>query len=152
LQDSIVLLFAWFGCTNLGRMTDLACDPQLVQQFQKPVHRSGGCDPHQNLAGECRIKLPHFITIVLKGLLDQLACLGIQHRDGLLSRVQINAYNLQLGSSGSSAVRVNTETVSSGRSEAGVVMTSVSTPDYHSEKLKFDRGNKSLRVADARRD
>jgi hypothetical protein len=61
------------------------------------VHRSGGFDPYQNLAGERRIKVPHFVTIVLKGLLDQLACLGIQHRDGLLSRMQINAYNSHLG-------------------------------------------------------
>ena len=29
------------------------------------MHRSGGFDSHQNLAGECGIKLPHFIAIVL---------------------------------------------------------------------------------------
>ena len=78
-------------------MTNLAFDPQLFHQLQKPVHRSGSFDPRQNLAGECRIKLPHFVAIVLKGLLDQLACLDIQHRDGLLSCVQINAYNSHLG-------------------------------------------------------
>ena len=72
--------------------------PRFFQQLQKPVHRSKLASiPTRDLAGERGIKLPYFVTFVLEGLLDQLAGLGIQHRDALLSRMQINAYNSHLG-------------------------------------------------------
>jgi hypothetical protein len=43
----------------------------------------------------------------------------------LLASVQITSYNSHSASFGPSAVRVNTETVYSGRCEAGLVMTSI---------------------------
>jgi hypothetical protein len=61
--------------------------------ISKPVHRPGSFDPDQNLAWGVWNKTPHFVVIVLQGLLDQLSCLGIRHRKRLLSRMQINAYN-----------------------------------------------------------
>ncbi len=83
----IVLLLACLGLADFLGMTHAAFDPQLFHQLQKPVHRSGGFDPHQNLAAECGIKLPHLFAIVLEGLLNQFPCVGIQHRNRLLSSV-----------------------------------------------------------------
>jgi hypothetical protein len=65
-----VLLLADLRFAYFRRMTHLVLDPQLLQQFQKPMHRSAGFDPHQNLAGECGIKPSHFVAIVLQRLLD----------------------------------------------------------------------------------
>src|SRR5215468_823422 len=48
----------------------------------------------------------------------------VEHRQRLLASVQITSYNSHSASFGPSAVRVNTETVYSGRREAGLVMTS----------------------------
>src|SRR6202041_1400454 len=48
------------------------------------------------------------LAFVLQCLLDNLAGLDIQHRNRLLSRMQVHAYNLHLGLLGSELCRVNT--------------------------------------------
>jgi hypothetical protein len=49
--SSIVLLLSRFGRADLGRMTHLAVDPQLLHQLQEPLHRTGGFDPHTSRSG-----------------------------------------------------------------------------------------------------
>ena len=49
--------------------------------------RTGRFDPHWNRTRQCGIKLPHGLALMFEGLLLQLACFVIQHRDRLLSSV-----------------------------------------------------------------
>jgi hypothetical protein len=46
---------------------------------------------------KCGIEFPHRLSFVLQGLFHQRPRLRIEHRDRLLSCVQINAYNSHLG-------------------------------------------------------
>ena len=43
-----MLLLPGFGRPDLRRMSYPALDPQLFQQFQKPLHGSGGFDAHHH--------------------------------------------------------------------------------------------------------
>src|SRR5215469_5417512 len=88
------------------------------------MHRSGGLDAYQHRVRKLRIKLPYVVTFVHQ---DEIHCFSsnrFQHRQRLLASMQITSYNSHSASFGPSAVRVNAETVYSGRCEAGLVMTS----------------------------
>src|ERR1700682_1078614 len=117
-------LLARFRGANLCWMADLTFDSQLSRQVQKPVHRPGRFNAHAHRARKFGIKLPHAVTFVEQSCIHDLPGGGIQHRQGLLASVQIASYNSHSASFGPSAVRVNTETVYSGRSEADLVMAS----------------------------
>jgi hypothetical protein len=120
-----MLLFARLGGADLRRMTHLAVDPQVFHQFQKPVHRPGSFHPHQNLAGECGIKLPHFVAIVLQ-FFSTNSPVSVSNIASDCCRVCKSQPIIPIDASfGSSAVRVNTETVYSRPCEAVVVMTAV---------------------------
>src|SRR5215468_11296166 len=119
-----MFLLAGLRRSNGGRMTDSAFNSQFVHQVQKPIHRSGGFDAYQHRAWKPGIKLPHVAAFVHQLSTYYLAGCGVQHRQRLLASVQITSYNSHSASFGPSAVRVNTETVYSGRREAGLVMTS----------------------------
>src|ERR1700693_5619264 len=93
---------------DLRRMTDSTFHPQFFHQLQKPLHRSRGFDPHQDGGSERGIKLPHFLAFMFEELLDQFACVRVQHRDCLLPRVQIYAYNFHLGLLRSEPCRLGT--------------------------------------------
>src|SRR6266446_1984412 len=121
-----MFLLAGLGCSNRGRMTDLAFHSQLFQEVHKPLHRSRGFDPDTHRAWKLGIKLPHVVAFVLQSHGHHLPCCGVEHRQRLLASVQVTSYNSHLGLLGPSTVRVNTETVYSDRREAGVVMTSIS--------------------------
>ena len=56
---------------------------------------------------------------------DDFSCVTIQHRDGLLTRVQIATYNLRLGLLRPERCEDGYRTVYAGRREADVVMTSL---------------------------
>src|SRR6202171_6340705 len=117
-------LLARFRGANLCWMADLTFDSQLSRQVQKPVHRPGRFNAHAHRARKFGIKLPHAVTFVEQSCIHDLPGGGIQHRQGLLASVQIASYNSHSASFGPSAVRVNTETVYLGRSEADLVMVS----------------------------
>src|ERR1700688_2387961 len=120
-----MFLLSRFRGANLRWMADLTFDSQLSRQVQKPVHRSGRFQAHAHRARKFRIKLPHAVTFVEQSCIHDLPGGGIQHRQRLLASVQIASYNSHSASFGPSAVRVNTETVYSGRSEADLVMASI---------------------------
>src|SRR5208283_5052563 len=119
-----MFLLAGLGCSNRGRMTDLAFDSQLFQEGHKPLHRSRGFDPHTHRAWQLGIKLPHVVAFVLQSHGHHLPCCGVEHRQGLLASVQVTSYNSHPGLLRSEHW-VNTETVYSDRGVAGVVMTSI---------------------------
>src|SRR5215472_10450466 len=95
------------------------------------MHRSGGLDAYQHRVRKLRIKLPHLVAFVHQ---DQIHCFSagrFQHSQRLLASMQITSYNSHSASFGPSAVRVNAETVYSGRCEAGLVMTSTVHMKFH---------------------
>jgi hypothetical protein len=120
----VVLLLAGFRRANLRRMADPALDSQLLHQVQKPRHRSAGFDAYQRGPRQTGIELPHLVAFVHQGHSPHFSGGRVQHRHRLLASVQIASYNSHSASFGPSAVRVNAETVYSGRCEAGFVMTS----------------------------
>jgi hypothetical protein len=106
-------------------MAYLVINAQFLQQLQKPVHRSGGFDPHQNLAGSAeqnfRTSSPSCWRVFSINSPVSLSNIAT-----LCCRVCTSTPIIRISASfGPSAVTVNTETVYSGRCEAGVVMTSV---------------------------
>src|SRR5216684_181725 len=129
-----MFLLSRLCCANLRWMADLTFDSQLSRQVQKPVHRSGRFHAHAHWAWKLGIKLPHAIAFVQQSCIHDLPGGGIQHRQRLLASVQIASYNSHSASFGPSAVRVNTETVYSGRREAGVVMASIGKVESRKSK------------------
>jgi hypothetical protein len=57
------------------------------------VHGAGGFDAHEDRFWQSGIELAHLIAVVLQFFLHQFAGVIVQHGKGLLSRVQIYAYN-----------------------------------------------------------
>ena len=104
-----MFLFSWLGRSNLCRMSHQAFDPQFFHQVHKPLHGSGGFDPHTHGPWKVGIKLPHDIVFMLESRLLYLSRCGIQHRHCLLATVQITSYNSPLGLLRSEHCRVNTE-------------------------------------------
>src|SRR5271157_6475568 len=92
-----MLLFPGLGRSDLGRMTYPTLDAQLVQQFQKLLHRPGGFDAHHHRTFQGRVKLSYGTSFMAKCLLGELAGFGVHHGYGLLPCVQIATYNLHLG-------------------------------------------------------
>jgi len=90
---AVVFLFAWLGRPNLRGMAHAEVDGQLIEKPQEPEHGTGGFDAHQHGSWECGIKLAYFLSLVVQLLLNEFAGLIIEHGDGLLSGVQITAYN-----------------------------------------------------------
>jgi hypothetical protein len=121
---AVVFLFSRFGSPDLRGMTDTVVDGELFEELQEPVHGSGGFHAHQYRLGQCRVELAHVVAFVLEFLLHQLAGVIIQHGNGLLSRVQIDAYNFHLGLLRSEQCQVRAPTFYSARCEADFVMTS----------------------------
>ena len=74
----IMFLFPGFGRTNLGRMSHPTFDAQLFQQFQEPLHRTGGFDAYHYRTFQGRAKLSYGISFMAKCLLGELAGLGVQ--------------------------------------------------------------------------
>src|SRR6202451_720640 len=103
-----MLLFSWFGCSNLCRMTHQAFDSKLFHEVHKPLHGSRCFDSHTNRFCEVRVKLSHVVAFVLESPVHYLAGVGVQHRQRLLASVQITSYNLHLGLLRSELCRVNT--------------------------------------------
>src|SRR5580704_7299651 len=121
-----------FLSTGLGRsnrrwMSDLTVDSEFFHQLQKPLHRSSRFDAYAHRSGKRGIKLPHVVAFVCESPIHYLPCSGVQHRQRLLASVQITSYNLHLGLLRSEHCWGEHRTVYSGRSEADVVMTSIST-------------------------
>jgi hypothetical protein len=79
----------------------------------------------ESILGRFRIKLAYRIPFVEKCLRGELAAFGVHHPYGLLSRVQIAAYNFHLGLLRPEPFLVGYRKVYSGRCEADVVMTPV---------------------------
>src|SRR5271168_2877913 len=119
-----MFLFPWFGRSNLRRMADLAIDPQLFHQAQKPLHRSRCFNSYTHRPWQPRIKLLHVTATVCQRLFHHLPGRCIEHRQCLLASVQIASYNPHLGLLRSEHCWGQHRTVYSGRREAGVVMTS----------------------------
>src|SRR5271169_6386959 len=119
-----MFLFPWFGRSNLRRMADLAIDPQLLHQAQKPLHRSRCFNSYTHRPWQPRIKLLHVTATVCQRLFHHLPGRCIEHRQCLLASVQIASYNPHLGLLRSEHCWGQHRTVYSGRREAGVVMTS----------------------------
>jgi len=75
-------------------------DLHPFQQFQEP-HRAAGFDPHYHGTFQGRIKRSYGIAFVANCLLGKLAGFAVHHGYGygygLLSCVQIAAYNFHLG-------------------------------------------------------
>lgn len=90
---AVVFLFAWLGRADLRGMAHAEVYGQLFEKPQEPEHGAGGFDAHQHGSWECRIKLAHSLSLVVQLLLNEFASLIIEHGDGLLSGVQITAYN-----------------------------------------------------------
>jgi hypothetical protein len=67
--------------------------PQLGQQSLEPLCVTGRLDPHTNRLRQPFVKLSRLAVGVFQSLLDQLSGFRIQHRDVLLARVKITAYN-----------------------------------------------------------
>jgi len=61
-----MLLFSRFLGSDLGRMSYPILHPQLFQQFQKPLHRSGGFDADHHWTFQGRIKLTYCIPFLDK--------------------------------------------------------------------------------------
>src|SRR5256885_543177 len=78
-------------------MSHAVLDPQLLQQPQKPKHRPRRFQPDQDWLRQPGVKLPHRLAFVHQGFLAHFPSLDVQHRNRLLSRVQIAAYNPHLG-------------------------------------------------------
>src|ERR1700685_3877716 len=120
-----MLLFSWFGCSNLCRMTHQAFDSKLFHEVHKPLHGSRCFGSHTTRFCEVRVKLSLVVAFVLESPVHYLAGVGVQHRQRLLASVQITSYNLHLGLLRSEHCWGEHRTVYSGRSEADVVMTSI---------------------------
>src|SRR5580704_810556 len=121
-----------FLSTGLGRsnrrgMTYLTVDPQLFHQVHKPLHRPSRFDAYTHRTGKRGIKLPHTFAFVRESPIHYFPCSSVQHRQRLLASVQITSYNLHLGLLRSEHCWGEHRTVYSGRREADVVMTSIST-------------------------
>jgi len=99
-------------------------DPQLLQQPQKPEHRSRRFQPDQHRLRQRGVKLPHRLAFVLQSPLDHFRRLAVHHRNGLLSRVQIVSYNLHLGLLRPQLWHFGQHAVYSDRREADFVMSS----------------------------
>src|ERR1700688_2239676 len=146
-----MFLLSRFRGANLRWMADLTFDSQLSRQVQKPVHRSGRFQAHAHRARKFRIKLPHAVTFVEQSCIHDLPGGGIQHRQRLLASVQIASYNSHSASFGPSAVRVNTETVYSGRSEADLVMASIGKVEIAQNHISGNPTNQALECPKADR-
>src|ERR1700679_3751291 len=122
-----MFLSAGFGRSNHRGMTYLTVDPQLRHQVQKPLHRPGRFDAYTHRTWKRGITLPHIVAFVRQNHIHGLSRCGVQHRQRLLASVQIASYNSHLGLLRSEHWWGEHQTVYSGRSEAGVVMTSIRT-------------------------
>jgi hypothetical protein len=82
-----MFLFSWFGCSNLCWMTHRTFDSEFFHEVHKPLHGSGGFDPHPHRSRKVGIKLSHVVARVLQSGLHNLAGGGVQHRQRLLASV-----------------------------------------------------------------
>jgi hypothetical protein len=123
----MILLSAGFRSTDLRGMTDAVVDVELFEKSQEPMHGARGFQTYQHRLGQTGIKRPHFITLVLQFLLEQLTSLIIQHGNSLLSSVQVHAYNFHLGLLRSEQCLVRAPTFYSARCKADFVMPSDGT-------------------------
>src|SRR5215467_11187531 len=125
-----MFLLPWLRCSNRCGMANPAFNSQLLQEVQKPMHRSGRFDAHKHRARKLGIKLPHVVALVQQRQLHHFSRFRVQHRQRLLASVQITSYNSHSASFGPSAVRVNIESVYSARREADLVMTSIGQEEF----------------------
>jgi hypothetical protein len=120
----IVFLSACFDPSNLRGIANLAPNSEFLHQSQKPSHRSSGFNAYDDRRRQARVEVPHRRAIVRQGSFDDFPGFAIQHRDRLLARMQIAAYNPHLGLLRPERCEGGHRTVYAGRREADVVMTS----------------------------
>src|SRR5256885_10328622 len=78
-------------------MSHAVLDPQLLQQPQKQKPPPRRFQPDRDWLRQPGVNLPHRLAFVHQGFLAHFPSLDVQHRNRLLSRVQIAAYNPHLG-------------------------------------------------------
>jgi hypothetical protein len=91
---SIILLLARFIGTDLRRVSHPTFDSQLFHQLQEPLRRTTGFNPHPHRTWQPGVKLSHFLAFVLENVLFYFSRFSVQHRQRLLSRMQIAALYL----------------------------------------------------------
>jgi hypothetical protein len=78
-------------------MPDQAFHAQFFHQLEKPLHRTRGFDAHHHRTWQPGVKPAYFIVLVSQDALFHFARFCVQHRQRLLSGMQIAAYNAHLG-------------------------------------------------------
>ena len=94
---SIILLLARLVGADLCRVSHPALHAQLFHQLQEPLRRTTGFNPHPHRTRQPGVKLAYFIALVPENVLFHFSRFRVQHRQRLLSRMQIAAYNAHLG-------------------------------------------------------
>jgi hypothetical protein len=81
---AVVLLSAGFRLADFGGVTNDAGHSEFFHQSEKPSHRPGGFNAHNDRRRQVRIEVPHGRSLVLQRSLDDLSGRAIEHRDRLL--------------------------------------------------------------------